>query len=227
MQCDFEASNQFLLNEEKGYSADPQDPGNWYEGKLIGSNMGVTPAVLASFSPSTPITPAYMMVLPKKVQALIASKLYWQPVDGDRLPSGLDLMAFDFGYNAGVGTSCGCLRLSVGLPKAATLGSDFFVRVARPNVNYILSLIDCRDSIRFLQGIVGVTQDGLVGPHTQDAVRTSYYGRQVMLLLSVRRQQVKRYQSIGSPAYLQGWLNRTYQRFDAALKLIPTKEPGV
>lgn len=222
MRRNFSAANAFLLTDERGYSDDPHDSGNWWGGKLIGSNMGVTPAVLAQFLPQTPVTAEVMRNLSPSVQALIAQKLYWQPVSGDRLPDGIDFMAFDFGYNAGPGTSCQATYKALGLAPEAAFGLDFFAQVARPNVNRVLDGLT-RASIGLFQGLVGLPTDTIAGPNTRSAARTSAWAARVLLLVSLREKQEQRYQSLGNSLYLKGWLNRTEQRFRAALDLPSVK----
>jgi len=57
---------------------------------------------------------------------------YWTPIQGDRLPVGVDLLAFDFGVTSGPGTSVKLLQETVGgLKVDGALGPKTLAAVAR------------------------------------------------------------------------------------------------
>lgn len=124
MDANLDACASFTFAQEGGYSLVHGDAGNWSLGAVgrgvpIGSNLGVSaPALIAYLrrvQPHTVVTPAYMRALPRTVATAIMSVGYWNPLRGCDLPSGIDMMAFDFGYNAGVETSATLLQQCLGL----------------------------------------------------------------------------------------------------------------
>ncbi len=86
--------------EERGYQNDPLDRGNWVDGKLIGTNHGVSAKALAAWMGSRPSV-VDMKNLDRDVARMIFTNVYWMPY-GNTLPSGLDLAYFDMAVNAGV-----------------------------------------------------------------------------------------------------------------------------
>lgn len=95
------AWERFLRPEEGGYQAMPDDPGNWFDGKLVGTCHGISAPVLASVI-GRPPTAADMMGLTWAESERIADARYWLPAGGDRLPVGANLMVVDFGWGSGV-----------------------------------------------------------------------------------------------------------------------------
>lgn len=103
----------FREPSEAGYQAMQDDHGNWYRGQLIGTCHGVTPAVLASWR-GQPITSQDMQNLSWDEADQIADADYWQPVGGDFLPSGVNIMVADFGWGSGPITSARMLQTVLG-----------------------------------------------------------------------------------------------------------------
>ena len=138
-QTRFEACRDFTQVQEGGYNGDRVDPGNWWGHVMIGCYAGVTPASLARCYRQVPqpLTAAYMRHLPSP--ALDAVYLsFWAAMGCEGLGPGIDLMCFDFGFNAGerqaVLTLQECLRFPVpGDPATALDGfcGATTLRVAR------------------------------------------------------------------------------------------------
>jgi lysozyme family protein len=166
----FTNCDAFTAAEEGGYTDNPQDPGNWTDGKTgLGTLKGTKYGIAAASYPELDIpnlTPAQA--------AAIREQNYWVPVRGEILPAGLDLMVYDQAVNSGNG-------------RAAML----------------------------LQAVLGVAQDGGVGPHTLAAVTAS---DPVSLINQLAAAQEAFYRSL--PAFLifgAGWLARVARRHQAAL----------
>ena len=107
-----------ILRSEGGFQNNPHDPGNYVDGKLVGTKYGIA----AKFFPTEDI---------ENLTLLRAAQLYkthyWNPMNLEGINSDpLVLQIFDFGVNAGK-----------------------------------------RTSIKAIQGIVGVTKDGICGPITK------------------------------------------------------------
>lgn len=120
MKDNFDYILNRIFAEEGGYVDHPSDPGG-------ATNMGITRATLATWRNSTIGNTSKMEVknLTKKEASEIYRKKYWNPIKGDELPGGIDMVVMDYGVNSGVSRS-----------------------------------------VKLLQAMLGVTQDGVVGPNT-------------------------------------------------------------
>ena len=163
----FDACLAFTLDAEGGFVDNPDDPG-------AATNMGITQATYAAWL-GRPVTVEEVRALPKVIAGQIYKTNYWNAVSGDVLPTGVDLMVFDFGVNAGTGTSA-----------------------------------------KRLQGFLNVTQDGVIGPQTLDAVKNY---EPALLIKWLGASQQNYYQQLGMPEFLSGWLTRTKERTTRALEM--------
>ena len=96
MKENFEKAFQDVLKYEGGYVNDPDDPGGM-------TNMGITAQTLAEFTGRrlSTITEKEMQELTKTQVKPIYKRKYWDACKCDQLPSGLDLLVFDFAVNSG------------------------------------------------------------------------------------------------------------------------------
>ena len=90
------------LRFEGGYVHHPADPGS-------ATNMGVTRAVLAEWR-GAPVSAADVKALSKAEASAIYRRRYWEMVNCDRLPDGVDLAVFDYAVNSGVGRASRALQ---------------------------------------------------------------------------------------------------------------------
>src|SRR5882757_4915173 len=95
MQSNFNVSLTRLLKDEGGYTNDPRDPGG-------ATNFGITIIDYRKYidKNGTPDDVKHMTVDQAKV---IYKTKYWDALDGDNLPSGVDYTCFDYGVNSGLG----------------------------------------------------------------------------------------------------------------------------
>jgi len=97
----YEACHAKTLGYEGGYANHPDDPG----GPTL---EGVTQAVYDNFRKSKGLPRKVLSASMRTTKAWIAERraiyrtLYWDKVDGDGLPAGVDLAVYDFGVNSGV-----------------------------------------------------------------------------------------------------------------------------
>lgn len=95
----------FTLQFEGGYQAREDDTGNWFDGRLIGTNFGISAPTLAAWrneaGASVFLTDRDMQQLTVSEARAIYAVHYWNPVRGDDLPAGIDLLLFDFAVLAG------------------------------------------------------------------------------------------------------------------------------
>jgi len=122
MKNNFDLALSELLKHEGGYVNNPKDPGGM-------TNLGVTRAVWESYVGRESSEKEMRALTPAQVAPLYRRK-YWDAINGDSLPSGLDLCVFDCAVNSGVGRAA-----------------------------------------KMLQGVLGLTQDGSIGPKTLEACK--------------------------------------------------------
>lgn len=94
MESNFTEALKHVLKHEGGYVNHPSDPGGM-------TNLGVTRKVWESWT-GKQATEADMRALTPEVVAPLYKNMYWDRVQGDSLPAGVDYMVFDFAVNAGV-----------------------------------------------------------------------------------------------------------------------------
>jgi len=87
----------FTLGEEGGYSDMPGDPGG-------PTNRGITLETYIDWL-GRPVSTEQLAAMPEVIAGKIYESNYWRAVNGDMLPTGVDLMVFDFGVTSGPGTS--------------------------------------------------------------------------------------------------------------------------
>lgn len=87
-------SLELMFGHEGSYVNDPNDNGG-------PTKFGITHKTLAAHRGVASVSAAQVKAMKIEEATEIASKSYWIPAGGDILPSGLDYMAFDFGYHSG------------------------------------------------------------------------------------------------------------------------------
>ncbi len=165
--ANFQACLDFTLEAEGGYVDNPQDPGG-------ATNMGITQATYSAWL-GRPVSVDEVRALPKIIAGQIYKANYWDAINGNELPAGVDLMVFDFGVNAGTATSA-----------------------------------------KRLQGFLNITQDGIIGPQTLDAVKNY---EPALLIKWLGASQQTYYHQLGMPEFLDGWMARTKKRTTRALEM--------
>ena len=114
MKNNFEISLAFVLKSEGGYSNHSKDPGGM-------TNLGVTKAVWEEWT-GHPVDEKAMRGLTPAVVAPMYKRRYWDRVNGDGLPSGVDYCCFDAAVNSGAGRSIKWLQGVVGVDVDGALG---------------------------------------------------------------------------------------------------------
>lgn len=93
MKQNFETALGHVLKEEGGVADHPHDPGGL-------TKYGITIPTLSSYR-KTDVKRADLMALTRQEAALVYRSRYWDKINGDELPAGLDLFLFDFAVNSG------------------------------------------------------------------------------------------------------------------------------
>ena len=228
METCFTSCSVFTRSEEGGYVADPRDSGNWTggqvgDGDLVGSNMGVgAPALAAWMGPGARVTAEQMRKLALSTYEAIARCKYWLPLECGMLPSGVDLMVFDFGWNRGIATSLSLLVRCLAAGQSQTDLAPTLAAVHALESVLPISVLPqiCRSGVVILQGKLGIEEDGIAGPITtrQLIARPDLYVTALILALS--SMQINSYRRLTNfPIYGAGWLARTARRQAIALSL--------
>jgi len=175
MRANKEQSIREILRHEGGYVNHPRDPGGC-------TNKGITIGTYrAHINPKGTCEDIRRLTLNQAVAVYGAE--YWDRVQGDHLPAGVDLSVFDFGVNAG--------------PSRAA---------------------------KMLQRIVGVAQDGRIGPLTLAAVWDAPAG---WLIERYAESRLVYYRSLRTfTAFGRGWTRRTLETEKLALSMWAAEAPS-
>ena len=225
MESGFAPCCAFTRLEEGGYVSDPRDSGNWSGGRvgdgvLIGSNMGVgAPALIDWLGRGVRVTAEQMRKLPLSTYEAIARCKYWTPLDCSKLPAGLDLMVFDFGWNRGVLSSRDLLGQCLGAaPQAGSARcSDLSQEIERVSLEHLLRQMSGA-GVRTLQQALELEEDGIAGPETIRSLEACQELRVAAAVLALSALQVISYRRLANfSIYGAGWLARTARRQAASL----------
>lgn len=126
----FDVCLALTLRFEGGYSDDPADPGG-------ATNMGITRATLAR-ARGRAVTKSEVRELSRAEAAEIYRSLFWAPVSGDLLASGLDAALFDFGVNSGPARAVRILQQILGVNEAEGIGPKTLAALARKNPETVI-----------------------------------------------------------------------------------------
>jgi lysozyme family protein len=124
MKANFATAFKDLLSPDRegGFSNDPRDPGGM-------TNHGVTKAVWEKWV-GHEVDEAVMRALTKDdVKPLYKAK-YWDKINGDNLPAGVDYAVFDAAVNSGVSRAAKWLQLCVGVEADGNIGPKTLAAVA-------------------------------------------------------------------------------------------------
>jgi lysozyme family protein len=224
----FSITSLFTISQEGGYTNDPNDSGNWSSGicgvgNLIGSNMGCgapsTIAYMGETEPNVEVTAEWMQALPVAVYSGMALTLYWDPLQCNAMPPGLDLSMFDSGWNIGTVESAVQLQKVLGATQDGDIGPITLGLISTVDVAYIAQSLGATDAAMLQRRLV-VTPDGIVGPKTLAALAAQPNQRVPVLLIALYEKQVSYYRSLFNfDDYGAGWLARASARLTAALAL--------
>lgn len=93
----FDRCLEVVLKNEGGFQDNPNDPGNYLNGKLIGTNFGITPKLLHKYFREWDIR-----TLTKGQVREVYRSVYWNEMRLEGIENEeLVLQIFDFGVNAG------------------------------------------------------------------------------------------------------------------------------
>lgn len=123
----WEKSFALMIKHEGGYVWDKDDAGGE-------TNLGVTKAAWSQYL-GRAIEDGEMKALTVEVVKPFYKKCYWDKVQGDKLPTGIDYLAFDFAVNAGVGQSAKFLQRCVGATEDGAIGPITLAKIAEADAD--------------------------------------------------------------------------------------------
>lgn len=144
MRTNFESALEKLLIHEGGFVNHPADPGGM-------TNLGVTKKVWEEWR-GQPVDEAEMRSLnPEKVAPLYKAK-YWDMVQGDRLPHGVDMCVFDCAVNSGVKRASKLLQRAVGVEDDGVIGRATMAALEALNPDEVIDRF-CAERLTFLEAL--------------------------------------------------------------------------
>lgn len=107
-----------VFNSEGGYQNNVNDRGNYHNGILYGTNMGITPGTLVNamnrgIVPRRPLSQDAMRSLTRNEVIAIYTGLYWKPSSSNNLPYPLSYVHIDTSILHGVGTAARYLQRAI------------------------------------------------------------------------------------------------------------------
>lgn len=114
MKSNFEKALDAVLHHEGGFVNHPKDPGGM-------TNLGVTKAVWEEWV-GHPVDEKAMKALTPALVAQMYKRKYWDKVQGDDLPAGVDYCCFDAAVNSGAGRAAKWLQGVVGVDVDGAIG---------------------------------------------------------------------------------------------------------
>lgn len=133
-----------VLKHEGGYVDHPRDPGG-------ATNRGITHLTLADWR-GHPVTKADVQALGEQEAREIYRARFWNAVQGDRLPAGLDLAVFDFAVNSGPGRAARMLQQQLGVVADGAIGPVTLAAIRKVNASRLASGL-CRARLAWMRGL--------------------------------------------------------------------------
>lgn len=114
----FDRMCDIVVGHEGGFTANPDDPGNWTGGAIgAGACRGTRFGVSAAAYPDLDIANLTL----ESARALY-QRDYWERIGGDLLPPALALLVFDAAVNNGVGRAARWLQQIAQVPQDGVIG---------------------------------------------------------------------------------------------------------
>lgn len=143
MNGNFERALALVLEHEGGYVNHKLDPGG-------ATNRGVTQAVYNGYRKMRGRGLLSVKYISEEEVRAIYKFQYWDKVQGDFLPAGLDYAVFDFAVNSGVSRAAKYLQAVLGVEQDGQIGTRTLAAIGSP-AETINALCDRR--ISFLRNL--------------------------------------------------------------------------
>lgn len=225
MRRNLKASLKFTLAREGGYQCGRADRGNWTGGKLgvgqlSGTKYGIS-AMLLSEIRGEAVSAATMKALTPDVFYDVATSRFWNVLDCNELPDGVDLMLFDFGFNSGTERAIKQLQQLLGMSMAAQdgeMGPATLTALHEASTATIMSFLS-RKYLEQFQSWLDLPSGQVSMTSLIDAVG-EHCARDNLIIYALASQQEAAYRSFRTfKTYGQGWLTRLAERVAEAHRL--------
>jgi lysozyme family protein len=145
MKANFKKCLKPVLVWEGGYVNHPKDPGG-------PTNKGITQRVYDAWriNQGKP-KQSVQKIVDAEVEA-IYKKQYWDLVQGDVLPLGVDLAVFDYAVNSGTGRASRALQKVLGVKQDGQIGQRTLARVEEVQPD-VLAVALCEERLRFVKSL--------------------------------------------------------------------------
>lgn len=140
----FAACMAEIYAHEGGYVDHPKDPGG-------ATNMGITKATLEAWR-GRKVSKQEVKDLPRSEADRIYRSRYWNPVRGDDLNHGIDLVTFDPAVNSGVGRGVIWLQRALGVAADGKMGPVTLSAVGTADPQQVIARA-CTHRMGFLRGL--------------------------------------------------------------------------
>jgi lysozyme family protein len=145
VKSNYDVCEARVLESEGGYTNDPHDPGG-------PTNWGIT-IFDARMYWKKDATADDVRHMPLSVAQAIYKAKYWDALNCDALPSGLDYTVFDYGVNSGIHRSGKVLRETLKLdPTDWRVTSEVLEKLQHSNVPAVIAQIN-HERLQFLQSL--------------------------------------------------------------------------
>lgn len=140
----FDQSLNDVFEEEGGFVNHPKDPGG-------ATNKGITKVTLQKYR-GEEVTEEDVANLTDEEAAQIYKTEYWDTVQADKLPKGVDLAVFDFAVNSGPSRAVKYLQKIIGTKVDGIVGEKTLAELAKYRPEFIVAQLT-EDRLEFLKGL--------------------------------------------------------------------------
>jgi lysozyme family protein len=130
MKANWESAFAAVLHHEGGYVNNPKDPGGM-------TNLGCTKTTWEEYC-GHPIDEKVMRALTPADVAPLYRRRFWDKIQGDELPAGVDYVVFDCAINSGPGRAAKFLQACVGAEVDGAIGPKTMAAVIAMNSQQLI-----------------------------------------------------------------------------------------
>lgn len=151
MSAKFQRCVEVVLKHEGGYVDHPVDPGG-------ATNHGIslryarTQGSLLDLDGDGDVDKHDIVLITPEKAALVYQNWFWKDVRGEELPSGVDLVVFDYAVNSGPGRAIRHLQRAVGVQEDGVFGPATMLAVKQADPLTVVNKV-CDERMKFLQSL--------------------------------------------------------------------------